>query len=233
MRPRVLANFAISLDGKVSTIAHEPSLFSSARDKKRLVEIRAMGDALLLGAATLNADTMTMGLPDAGLRQERLDRGQKEYPLRVILSNSGAIDPLWKVFGKDFSPILIFTTGRMPRDLRRTLEGGGAHVIEMNGDCVNPNEVLAILRSEWGVETVVCEGGPRLMRSMLEGGCIDEIFLTWCPVIFGGATAPTLTGAGMPLFEKGIKARLLEHQVIEGECFLHYALEREGADGER
>ena len=65
-RPRVILNFAATTDGKVSTAQQTPSGFTSAFDKHRLLEIRALGDALMVGRNTLQIDRMSMGLPDEG-----------------------------------------------------------------------------------------------------------------------------------------------------------------------
>jgi hypothetical protein len=54
--------------------------------------------------------------------------------------------------------------------------------------------MLATLRADYGVRRVVCEGGPRLFRALLEEQLVDELHLTLAPRIFGGAGAPTLTG---------------------------------------
>ena len=109
-RPFVTANFAITWDGRVSTREHTPADFSSKRDKRRLSEIRATADAVLVGASTIAADKMTMGISDPALRAERVKRKQSPYPLRVIVSNTGRISPTLRVFDKDFSSIVIFST---------------------------------------------------------------------------------------------------------------------------
>ncbi|MCX8512595.1 MAG: hypothetical protein ORN83_12625, partial [Chthoniobacteraceae bacterium] len=44
--PYVVANFAITWDGRISTVDRTPSNFSSSVDKKRFLEIRAEGDAV-------------------------------------------------------------------------------------------------------------------------------------------------------------------------------------------
>ena len=88
-RPRIILNFAMTIDGKVSTAKLTPSGFTSAFDKHRLLEIRSLGDALMVGKNTLQIDRMSMGLPDEALRQARVQRAQAEYPIRVIISNSG------------------------------------------------------------------------------------------------------------------------------------------------
>ena len=120
-RPFVTANFALTWDGRISTRRGTPADFSSKSDKRRLVEIRARCDAVLVSAKTLAADNMSMGLPDAALRAARTARGQREYPLRVLLTNSGRIDPALRLFTKTFSPIVIFSTTRMPARTRAAL----------------------------------------------------------------------------------------------------------------
>ena len=75
-RPFVEANFAVTVDGKISTRAYAPTGFTSARDKRRLLEIRAGGDALLVGRVTLEADNIAMALPARDLREMRLREGR-------------------------------------------------------------------------------------------------------------------------------------------------------------
>ena len=69
-RPLVVANFAVTADGKISTRRRTPAQFSSPRDKRTLLEIRARADAILVGRATVSTDAMTMGLPSAKLRAQ-------------------------------------------------------------------------------------------------------------------------------------------------------------------
>src|SRR5687767_7376598 len=103
-RPRLSANFAITWDGRISTRRRTPADFSSRADKVRFLEIRAAADAVLVSARTATADQMTIGMPKAALREERVARGQSAYPLRVLLSNTGRIDPALRVFEKTFAP---------------------------------------------------------------------------------------------------------------------------------
>ena len=43
-------------------------------------------------------------------------------------------------------------------------------------------------------ESVACEGGAALFRSLLELDLVDQLNLTIAPYLFGGRDAPTLTG---------------------------------------
>ena len=207
-RPRVIANFALSADGKVSTRNFTPTGFTSKADKRRLLEIRCLGDALLAGARTISTDRMSMGIPASDLQERRRAIGLPSEPFRVIVSNSGAFDPLWKVFQKAGSQVIAFSTERMPRNLRATI----AHLAD-----------LWIFDSA-KVRTLVCEGGPRLFRALLEIAAVDELHLTWTPLIFGGAGAPTLTGIPGAFLPQTIRCRLMKIEVDGNECFLTYTL---------
>jgi 5-amino-6-(5-phosphoribosylamino)uracil reductase len=220
-RPFVTANFALTWDARISTRHHTPANFSSPRDKRRLVEIRARCDAILASVKTIASDNMTMGLPDADLRAERQKRGQAPYPLRVLLNNSGRIDPNLRVFEKDFSPIVIFSTTRMTARLRDAL-AAKADLWLHQAPVVNLATMLSTLRSEYGVKRLVCEGGAQVLRSLLTVNLIDEIHVTFTPRIFGGKDAPTLTSVAGNFLPASIPLQLRAMEVIEGECFLRY-----------
>ena len=224
-RPFVTANFAATWDCRITTRLGTPANFSSPRDKKRLLEIRAGGDAVLVSAKTAAADRMTMGMPDAALRAERAKRKQAPYPLRVLLSNSGAIDPALPVFGKDFSPIVIFTTTRTPESTRAAL-AARADLWMHDAPSVNLPAMMAALRREYGVRRLVCEGGGQVFRALLEAGLVDELHVTLCPLIFGGIQAPSLTGSAGAFLPKSVPLSLQKMDVVDGECFLRYRIER-------
>lgn len=222
-RPRVIANFAVTADGKVSTRNFTPTGFTSGADKQRLREIRALGDAVIAGAHTVEADNMTLGISVEKLREEREKRGQAPEPIRVILSNSGEIDPRWRVFRKKNSPLVIFSTRTM-KDALRTRLGRLADVWLFAGKQVDLAAALDILRREYRVRTAVCEGGPSLFRALLEARAVDELRLTWAPVVFGGAKAPTLTGLPGSFLPAAAQGRLAAMETIGTECFLTYRL---------
>ncbi len=224
-RPRVIANFAVTADGKVSTRRFTPSGFTQPADKRRLQEIRALGDALLVGAATVSADTMSMRLSDLDLRAQRRDAGRPPEPLRVIVSNRGRFDPGARVFEKGGAPRVIFSTRRMTQKTRAWL-APLADLWIFDTPSVDLAAALHILHRDYRVRTLVCEGGPTLFRSLLEIGAVDELRVTWAPVVFGGAKAPTLTGLPGNFLPQTVRARLVRMEPGEGECYLTYRLAR-------
>jgi riboflavin-specific deaminase-like protein len=226
-RPFVTANFAMTWDGRISTRRGTPSDFSSPHDKRRLVEIRARCDAVLVSAKTVASDNMLIGLPDPALRTARAQRRQSPYPLRVLLTNSGRIDPSLRIFQSTFSPIVIFSTTRMPARLQSTL-AGKADLWLHDAATVNLAGMMTTLRTEYGVKRLVCEGGAQVFRALLSAGLIDEIHLTLAPRIFGGRNAPTLTGMAADFLPRSIETRLRSMEVVDGECFLRYQIRRAG-----
>lgn len=222
-RPRVIANFALTADGKVSTRKFTPTGFTSQADKRRLLEIRCLGDALLAGAHTISIDRMSMGISADDLRERRRAIGLPPEPLRVIVSNRGEIDPQWKVFQTAGSQVIAFSTQKMPQNRRASI-ARLADLWIFNSPKVDLAAMLRILRSNYRVRTVVCEGGPSLFRALLEIGAVDEIHLTWAPLVFGGASAPTLTGKPGEFLPRTIPCRLKAMEVKGGECFLTYTL---------
>lgn len=223
-RPRVSANFAITADGKVSTRKKTPSGFTSQNDKRRFREIRAEADAVLVGVGTLVADNMSMGISDPSLQLARKKRGQAPQPLRVIVSASGRLNPKAKIFATPGTPIVIFSTDAMPERVRSWLAAKAD--VWLFKKTVDLAEMLRILRADYHIRTVICEGGPTLFRSLLEADLVDTLHLTWAPVIFGGREASTLTGLPGEFLPHLERFKLASQEVLGTECFLTYRIKR-------
>ncbi len=224
-RPFVAAHFAMTADGKTSTRAFTPALFTSPADKRRLQEVRAGADAIMAGRGTVEADSMSMGLSCQNLRDERVSRKLPCEPLRVVVSNAGDLDPGWKVFKYSGSPLVVFSTRRMPARLRSVI-ARKAELFLFSGRTVDLRKALEILRSEFGVKHLVCEGGGTLLRSLASLDLVDGIFLTISPMVFGGRLAPTLTGLPGGFLEPPREFEIVRQSVLDGECFLELMRKR-------
>ena len=213
----------MTVDGKITTRNFSPVDFTSREDKMHLFRQRSLGDAVLIGHSTLKQDNVRLGLPQPDLREARIARGQTPYPIRVIVSNEGKIDNRLNIFQSDISPILIFSTKRMPKRIRTALRQRAIlHLSESKH--VDLAGMLGILRRDYKVRRVACEGGPTLFRSMLEHGLIDELSLTIAPYLFGGSEAPTLTGLSKDFLPSSMTCVMKDMRVIGDECFLTYRI---------
>src|SRR6266566_4484240 len=165
-RPFVAATFAMTADGKVTTRTLAPVDFTSREDKLHLFRQRALADAVLLGHTSLKRDNVRLGIPE-DFRQARIKRRQATAPLRVIVSNKGRIDSRLKIFQSTTSPILIFSTTRMPKKTQAAL-GKKATLHLAESDDIDLAAMLGTLRSKYDVRRLACEGGPTLFRALLE-----------------------------------------------------------------
>ena len=224
-RPFLAATFAMTVDGKITTKNYSPVDFTSREDKRHLLRQRALGDAVLIGHSTLKYDNVRLGLPDPKMREERVARGQTPYPLRVIVSNQGRIDPKLNIFQTDTSPIVIFSTVRMPARFQKALrQKATLHLSEARS--VDLGWMLQQLRTEYRIRSIACEGGATLFRALLRDGLVDQLNLTLAPYLFGGREAPTLTGISPEFFERSIECSLRRMETIGEECFLTYRIKR-------
>ena len=224
-RPFVVATFAMTVDGKVTTKNLAPVDFTSREDKLHLFRQRALADAVLLGHTSLKRDNVRLGLP-VDLQQARTKRKQTPAPLRVIVSNKGRIDSRLKVFQSTISPILIFSTTRMPKKTQAALKGKATlHLTK--SDEIDVVAMLETLRTKYNVRRLACEGGPTLFRALLERGLIDQLNLTIAPYLFGGAKAPTLTGVSKEFLPASVHCSLIDMRTIGEECFLTYRIKHQ------
>jgi riboflavin-specific deaminase-like protein len=224
-RPFVVATFAMTADGKVTTRNFAPVDFTSRQDKLHLFRQRALADAVLLGHTSLKRDNVRLGIP-VDLQQARIKRKQSPAPVRVIISNKGRIDSRLNIFQSTISPILIFSTRRMPKKTQAALKDK-ATLYLTEADEVDLSAMLETLRGKYKVRRLECEGGPTLFRALLERDLIDQLNLTIAPYMFGGAKAPTLTGMGKQFLPASVHCSLIHTRTIGDECFLTYRIRRQ------
>jgi riboflavin-specific deaminase-like protein len=215
----------MTVDGKITTRNFSPVDFTSREDKTHLLRHRALGDAVLIGHSTLKHDNVRLGVPDPKMRESRVARGQPPYPLRVIVSNEGRIDASLKIFQVDISPIVIFSTTRMPKRYQKALRSKA--IVHLSDErTVDLAWMLQQLRRDYAVRFVACEGGATLFRALLEKDLVDQLNLTIAPYLFGGANAPTLTGLSKEFLPHSVRCSLSEMRVVGEECFLTYRIKR-------
>jgi riboflavin-specific deaminase-like protein len=224
-RPFVFLNMAMTFDGKTSTVERRPTDWTSKRDKRRMLELRATADAVMVGARTAETDRISLSIPDDRLQRARVCRGQPPHPLRVIVSANASFRENIRAFERQVSPVLIFTSRRAPRaKLDRLARLPDVHVYVVGERDVDVPLMLDILARDWKVKRLLCEGGASLNWSLFAARAVDEVFVTLCPRIFGGATAPTLVdGAGFPR-DTVVNAKLLRCERKGQELYLRYRI---------
>ncbi len=191
-------NMAMTADGKIATANRAVTSFGSARDLEHLYELRAMADAVMCGARTIEISATSLGTGGARFRRQRLKNGLAECNLRVIVTGSGSIDPNAIIFRKGVAPIIILTSKRIPEKKLKQLQSLADEVKICGQTEVNLPAAMRWLRQKWAVKRLLCEGGGELNDALFRADLVDEIHVTLCPKIFGGRTAPTISdGVGL------------------------------------
>ena len=190
--PFVFINVAMTADGKLAPANRRFVPFGSKRDQTLLLELRAEADAVMSGARTVDSSPVKLGPGPEKYRQMRLKKGLAEYNLRLIVSGSGSINPHAEIFKHRFSPIIILTTQRASRRHLARLRQLADEVKIFGQRKINFVRALRWLREKWNVKRLLCEGGGEVNGALFRAGLVDEVYVTVCPLIFGGRAAPTL-----------------------------------------
>ncbi|HOW68759.1 MAG TPA: RibD family protein [Candidatus Paceibacterota bacterium] len=220
-RPFVLLNMAMTADGKIAAANRDLGSFGSDLDQQHLLELRSTADAIMAGARTVDLNPVQLGPGPLRFRRLRLRQGLREYPLRIVVSGSGSLNPQAEIFRHRYSPILVLTTARIrPADAARLREV--ADEVRICGrERIDFLETLRWLRQARGVRRLLVEGGGELNATLFRANLIDELHLTVCPVIFGGTQAPTLAdGRGFARLNQAVSLKRMSMRRRGAEVFL-------------
>ncbi|WP_088243418.1 RibD family protein [Calothrix rhizosoleniae] len=231
-RPHTTVVLAMSADGKIADFMRSPARFGSQTDKMHLQQRIAAADAVLFGAGTLRAYNTTLTISNPKLLQQREQRGQPLQPIHIVVSKSAQIDPESRFFSQPVPRWLL--TSSMGADVWKQCQ-----VID-NSSQITFDKILVLETrmgkidiaaalthlATLGIAHLAVLGGGILVGEMMELDLIDELWLTICPLILGGKTAPTpVEGQGF-LSQLAPRLELLTINQVEQEVFLNYRVRK-------
>ena len=188
--PYVAINMVSTLDGKAS-VGGRAGPIGSGTDREIMRNLRCAADAVLVGAGTLRAEELNLGVPQA-LADKRRGDGRPEQPFGIVLAGSRTLPLHRKLFSSESlttNPNLVVLAGASTP--HATLEHAselGVRVLKSDvPGRLQPREILALLTEHLGVRSLLVEGGPTLNASFLSAGAADELFLTLSPKILATA----------------------------------------------
>lgn len=190
-RPYVIANMVSTLDGRAATDGDTRGL-GGAQDRRLFHLLRSAADAILVGAGTARIERYAEAVKDDELRARRERHGLDPRQPTVIVSARMLLPSDLPLLQAPGAPVIVATAAE------HELEGVVADVAyERTGDDLQL--LLARLRADYGIRSLICEGGPTLVSYMLAAGLIDELFLSLAPKLAGGGDEPTIaTGPALP-----------------------------------
>lgn len=179
--PQVLAQLGQSLDGFIASRTGDAAFVTGEADREHLHRLRALVDAVVVGAATVVADDPQLTV--------RAVEGQ--HATRVVLDPRGTVPRSARVLTDGVAPTLwVVGEGVQVGAVASHVE-----VLTWPGSgSMDPAGVLAMLH-ERGLARVLVEGGGRLVTAFVEAGVVDRLYLTTAPVLIGEGV-PGLRPAG-------------------------------------
>ncbi|MEJ7798066.1 MAG: dihydrofolate reductase family protein [Solirubrobacteraceae bacterium] len=212
-RPLVAVNMVATVDGRAS-VAGRTAPISSVADRQLFHALRTRVDAVMVGAGTLRTERYGRLVRDPHRRAQRAAAGLAPDPLAIVVSGRLDLPADLPLLQDAASSIVVITAARA------SLGRCAAQVCYLRSAPVDFAGVLALLRSEHGVRSILCEGGPVLNASLFGAGLVDELFLTTVPTIAGGTGALMIVGAAA--MAQPVDARLEWLLECEGELFARY-----------
>lgn len=168
-----IAHLAQSLDGRIATSGGESQWLTGEADQRHTHRLRALADAVIVGAGTVRQDN-----PRLTVRHCSGDQ-----PVRVVLDASLALPPDRAVFGDGAAETLVLAAADRTRGATRI---GRAEIVPLprEGERLAPAAIRAALARR-GLYWILIEGGGVTVSRFLAAGALDRLQLVLAPVILG------------------------------------------------
>ena len=215
--PYVIINTVSSVDGRTA-VGGKAAGLGSGIDRQTMRNLRSRADAVMIGAGTLRAERLTLGLDEPGVPQ----------PLAIIVTDKGEVPLEEHLIVEGAQEVLILLSDAAPKRVVERL-ATLAPVMRAPADstgAIDLEAALRTLKAERGVESLVVEGGPGLNHALISLNLVDELFLTVAPELLGGGADQTLTLLRGPMLPARDRPTLdlVSIHLSGDELFLRYSL---------
>jgi riboflavin biosynthesis pyrimidine reductase len=190
------ANMVTSLDGAAQGWNGRSGTLSSPGDKRVFAMLRALADVIIVGARTARIEQYGPEEPRRQYAGYRQSLGQRPTPPIAVVSGRLDLDPDGPLFSSIGERTLVITTEQAPPEVRAAL-AERAEVLTIGEERVDLPRTLDVLR-ERGLNRMLCEGGPLLLGQLVAEGLLDDLCLTFAPLLRGGPADRALNGPPVP-----------------------------------
>jgi 2,5-diamino-6-(ribosylamino)-4(3H)-pyrimidinone 5'-phosphate reductase len=206
LRPYLVVYSTTTVDGRLASKTGFSQL-SCPHDLKRLHQLRASSDAIIVGANTVIVDDPSL----------RLKYVEGRNPDRIVVDGLLRAPLNARVFTLKTANTIVLTTGKAYGEKVEALRKMGVEILIIgNEPPINMYEALSLLYKR-GYRKVMAEGGGGLLWTLFKDSVVDELWLTISPYIFGGRDAVSLVeGEGFSSVEDAVK--LEPYHVSSCEC---------------
>lgn len=216
-RPYTVVNFIASADGR-ATFQGRSAPLGDPVDREVFHGLREQAEAVMAGTHTVRIERYGRMIKDPGRRERRLAAGRSPEPLFCLVTRSGDVPVDAPIFSEPDARVVVFG----PEELELPAVEAQLQVVRLDPGELTLTTALRRLRSEFGVRSLLCEGGPTIYNGLLHEHLVDEMFLTLAPKLSGGGAEPAITsGPELPQLQTMSLVWVLES---ESSLYLRYRL---------
>ena len=198
----VIGQLGQSLDGRIATVSGRSHYITGPEDIRRLHRLRALVDAVIVGAETVAQDDPRLTVREV----------EGENPVRVVLDPDGRLEEGRRVFTDRAARTIVVRRASAPTSPSRT-PGDGPEVLTFPASGpmgfdqggFKPGAVLEALRA-LGLRRVLVEGGGVTVSRFLQAGLLDRLHLTVAPILMGSGR-PGITLPPIETLDQSLRAR--------------------------
>jgi riboflavin-specific deaminase-like protein len=219
------SNMVESVDGAAQSPDGGTQTLSSEADRRVLATIRALADAVIVGAGTARTEGYRTLRPRERYVGRRDENAQQVAPVLVLVSKSLDLDPSSPLFADATIRTTVATVASAPEDRAQALRAV-ADVIVCGESEIDLEFLLGTL-TDRGLTRLVAEGGPHLLGALLAAGLVDDMAVTIAPHIAGDYAdhAPSRIVTGH-VIDKSNALRLAHLLVEDDSLFARYEVVR-------
>lgn len=178
-RPYVAAKLAMSLDGRIAEKRGERSTVTGPEAHAEVHRIRADHDAIVVGGRTARIDDP--------LLTARGDVAPRTPPIRIVLDPGAEIRLDSRLVSSvDDAPVWLFCGEEVSEARIEAFERAGVsvHPVPEEGDALDLHMVIRRC-DDLGIQSLLCEGGGRLVDGLVQAGLLDRLYLFVAPRVLG------------------------------------------------
>ncbi len=199
----VVGQLGQSVDGRIATGSGHSHYINGPDDIERLHRLRALADAVVVGAGTVASDDPRLTV--------RLCEG--ESPVRVVLDSSARCDAGSTVFQDGAAPTLWVQAQDVPGTRATVRAGGDAPAPHVDVERLptfdgrfDPHAIVRLL-ADRGLTRVLVEGGGLTVSGFLQAKALNRLHLSVAPLILGSGR-PSLTLPPIETLDEALRPRV-------------------------
>jgi len=199
--PFVLLKWAMTLDGKIATVANASRWITGEQARKEVHLMRQRYSAIMVGVNTVIADDPLLNI--------RLRTMNVKHPLKIVADTTCRIPLESRVLTNDPQLTIVATSEKAENGRIKAIERTGAQVIicPVKDGRVDLSFLMQSVAT-MGIDSVMIEGGSTISFSALNEGIVDKVIGFVAPKLLGGEAAPAPVGGnGISSMDDAINIR--------------------------